>query len=55
MIILSTADVNVLLDLLEGRPPATPEAQKPLHDLYVRLHGHRALVARYESIGATRS
>ena len=44
MIILSTTDVTVLLDLLEGRPPQTREEQVPLHDLYVRLHGHRMLV-----------
>ncbi len=44
MIVLSTTDVTVLLDLLEGRPPQTPEEQALLHDLYVRLHGHRMLV-----------
>ena len=50
MIVLSTTDVTALLDLLEGRPPQTPEEQVPLQDLYVRLHGHRMLVAMCQGL-----
>ena len=55
MITLSTTDVTVLLDLLEGRPPQTREEQAPLHDLYVRLHGHRMLVAICQGIDDRRT
>lgn len=50
MIILSTTEVTNLLDLLEGRPPETAEEQVSLHNLYVRLRDHRALVSDCQSL-----